>query len=82
MFEAVQLPGARAVYELLAPDEQRAVDQRIGWIERLPEIGAGRRLIIGIPPRILSVFDDGLWRIAYRVVDDRFIEVWAIRRVG
>ena len=81
MLEAVYLRGARRAFNALSPEDQAAVEQRRGWLDRLPELGSGRTITVGFPRRTLYVFDDGQWRIDYHVVDNRFIEIAGIRRV-
>ena len=32
--------------------------------------------------RVVGLYDDGRWEIAYQLVDDRFIEIVGISRIG
>ncbi|MGH2586083.1 MAG: type II toxin-antitoxin system RelE family toxin [Dehalococcoidia bacterium] len=81
MFEYVFLGRARAQYDALSPDEQEDVDRAIRLLELDPWHDGITKRDLPVPPLILSVYDDGRWRLSYRVVDHRFVEIYAIGRV-
>jgi hypothetical protein len=37
---------------------------------------------VPVPPNLLTAYDSGTWRIVYRLVDDAFVEIWGISRIG
>lgn len=80
MFEFVFVGRARRQYQSLSPEEQDEIDEVIRLLELDPwpdRIGKGQ---LAAPPLILNAYDDGRWQITYRVVDYRFIEIFAIAR--
>jgi hypothetical protein len=43
--------------------------------------GDARQLTLTFGGRTLGICDDGRWEVAYRVVDDQFIEIVGISRL-
>jgi hypothetical protein len=80
MFEAVSRGGARAAYDRLDLSERAEVDRIIRLIETGPYADDARRIMVAVPPLVLSAFDCGTWQITYRVVDP-FIEIYGIKRI-
>jgi hypothetical protein len=81
VFEFVLLGRARAQYEALDPDERADADRVIRLLEMNPWIDGVIKAEILVAPLVLSAFNDGRWRMIYRVVNGRFIEIFAITRV-
>jgi hypothetical protein len=80
LFEHVFLGRARQQYEALSAEEQEDLDRAIRLLESDPTHDGATKRDLPVPPIIISLFDDGRWRISYRVVDDRFLEIYAIGR--
>lgn len=81
LFEHVFLGGAPAQYDALNAEDQEDVDRAIRLLESDPRHDGVTKRDLPLPPIIISIYDDGRWRISYRVVDDRFLEIYAINRV-
>ena len=81
MFEHILLGRSREQYDALVSDEQDQVDAIIRELERDPWRDGRRKVELVVAPVVISLWDDGRWRISYRVVDNRFVEVYAIRRI-
>jgi len=69
--------AARAALDEVWRDE---LDAALATLETAPWLDGARRFELPMPPVILWLHTDGVWRIAYRVVDDAFVEVYDIRR--
>ena len=81
LFEHVFLGRARAQYDALTTDDQEDVDRAIRLLKSEPGHDGVIKRELPVPPIIISVYDDGRWRMSYRVVGDRFLEIYAISRV-
>lgn len=81
MFEAVFVGRFRAQFDALTETEQGEVQRLIRLIEIDPHVDGVHTVDFPVPPVILRAYDNGLWRIAHRVVDDRFIELYAVSRI-
>ncbi len=60
----------------------RPIKRAIRFLELDPWIDGVRKFDLLVPPIVLLVYDDGRWRISYRVVDNHFVEIYAINRVS
>jgi hypothetical protein len=81
VFEHILLGRSREQYDALGPAEQDEVDTIIHELERDPWRDGRRKVELVMAPVVISLWDDGRWRISYRVVDNRFVEIYAIRRI-
>lgn len=81
MFEAVYRGRFRGQFNVLSELEQAEVERLIRLIEIDPQIDNVHKADILVPPLVLRVYDNGIWRIVYRVVDDRFVELYAVTRI-
>ncbi|MGE0545285.1 MAG: hypothetical protein AB7R89_34430 [Dehalococcoidia bacterium] len=81
MFEAILLGQSRAQRSALSAVERDEVDRLIGLIELDPWIDGVHKFSMVFEPIVLTVYDNRLWQIAYRVVDNRFVETYGIRRL-
>ena len=50
------------------------------WSSTDPWVDGYRKFDLPMPPVVNRVYDDGRWRVSYRVADDRFLEIYAIGR--
>lgn len=80
MFEAISRGGARTAYGRLDLFERAEVDHIIRQIERAPYVDDAHRMMVAVPPLVLSAFDNGTWQITYRIVEP-FIEIYSIKRI-
>jgi hypothetical protein len=80
MFEAVSRGGTHAAYDQLDLVERAEVDHIIRLIELGPYAVDAHRVIVAVPPLVLSAYDNGTWLITYRVVEP-FIEIYGIKRI-
>ena len=81
MFEDILKGRSRAQRAALSLEDQQEVDRLINLIELDPWHDDVHKAAFDMPPVVISVYDNGTWRIAYRVADNAFIEVYAIGRV-
>ena len=82
MFEAVFLGRSRRQYDALTWREQAEVDQIIRLIELDPRVDNLRTFVYLHEGSVMRIYDDGRWQIAYRVVEDRYVEVYGITRLA
>jgi hypothetical protein len=80
MFEAVLRGRAVAARAQLDGVWRQELDARLAYLESDPWLDGRRTFEFPVPPLILWLCADGVWRIVYRVVDNAFIEVYDIRR--
>ncbi len=78
VFEFVLVGRARSMYDAFTPEEQAEIDRAIRLLELDPWPDKIRKSVLAVSPLILNAYDDGRWQITYRVVDYRFIEIFAI----
>lgn len=81
MFEAVQIGRARMQYDALTPEERVEADRVIYSIELNPWVDGVLKFPFLVPPLMVTLYGDDRWQITFRVVDDRFVEIYAIGRV-
>ena len=81
MFETVYVGRFRAQFEALPPADQVEVKGIIRLLELDPQVDGVHKVEFPVLPVILRAYDNGIWRIAYRVVDDRFVELYAVSRI-
>ncbi|MBI2760130.1 MAG: hypothetical protein HYX51_01725 [Chloroflexi bacterium] len=82
MFEVIYLPAARATRESLSEGERADVDRIVRLIEINPWADDTTKFAVRIGRWMAAVYDDDYWEIVYRVVDDHFVEIVGINRVG
>jgi hypothetical protein len=82
VFEAIYLPEARATREALSDEERADIDRIVRLIEINPWADDTTKFAVRIGRWMAGVYDDDRWEVVYRVVDDRFIEIAGINRVG
>ena len=80
MFEAVFLPTARAQRDLLYDAERAGLEQVIHFIETDPWVDIVLTFPLLVGSVVLSLYEDRRWLVSYRVVDNRFVEIYAIAR--
>lgn len=78
VFEFVLVGRARSMYDAFTAGEQAEIDRVIQLLELDPWPDKIRKSTLAAPPLILNAYDDGRWQITHRIVDCRFIEVFAI----
>ena len=61
--------------------ERNEVDQLLALIELDPYEDGIHKFKVLVAPLIMTVYDNGTWRITYRIVHP-FVEVYSIRRSG
>lgn len=81
MFEAVILPPAQAYRATLDERDRAEVDRLIVLIELDPYIDGVHKFLFQINDRIVTIYDNGTWRIGYHSVDNRFVEIYSIKRI-
>lgn len=54
----------------------------IALIELDPRIDGIHKIVIDLEDIHFTVYNNGVWQIAYNLVDNRFVEVTAIARIG
>ena len=81
MFEAVFRGQFRCQFDALSEAERAEVERLIRLIETDPHVDNVHKAEILVAPLILRVYDNRIWRIVYRVVVDRFIELFAVTRI-
>jgi hypothetical protein len=81
VFEAILRGRARASRDQLSDAQKEDLDATIARIESDPWLDGRTKCEFPVPPLILWMYRDGVWRIAYRVVDDAFIEIFQIQRM-
>ena len=81
MFEAILRGRARASRERLSGPEREDLDATIARIEVDPWLDRRTKFELPMPPLIFWMYRDGVWRIAYRAVDDAFIAIEEIQRL-
>jgi hypothetical protein len=80
MFEAILRGRAVLVRAQLDEVWQQELDARLAYLESGPWLDGRRKFEFPLPPLILWLYADGVWRIVYRVVDNAFVEVYDIQR--
>jgi hypothetical protein len=80
VFEVVLRGRARASRAELSEDERADVDALFARLEVDPWLDGRSQFELPVPPLILWLFTNGVWRFVYRVVDNAFVEVYDIRR--
>lgn len=81
VFEAWLSPAARRYRERLSESERAEIDQIINLIELDPAID-GRYIFLFKPAnQTYALYDNNRWRITFRIVEQRVIDVAAISRV-
>jgi hypothetical protein len=81
MFEAIFCGGARALYAQPDVFAQAEVDHIIRLIELDPFVDGVHKVRVVVPPLVLNAFENGAWRITYRVTEP-FVEIYSIRRIS
>ena len=79
MFEAVYLGRTRADLQPLTDEDRREADRLIAEIEHNPLEDGRRKGRFDLPPLVLNAYTNEIWRIVYRLVDDRFAEIYGVR---
>jgi hypothetical protein len=82
VFETVLLPEARAARDALSHAERADVDRVLRLLELNPWADGVTRFTLVLGGVGMGVYDDERWEIVYRILDDRFIEVVGISRIG
>ena len=82
MYEAILVGGAIDAYRALSRFDWNEVDRLIRIIEMEPGIDDLHTVQVPVPPNLMTAYDSGTWRIVYRLVDDAFVEIWGISRIG
>ena len=80
MFEAVFVGRSRAQHAALSAVERSDADRSIHQIELNPWIDGTTKISYLMAPLIFTLYDDDRWRIVYRLVDERFVEIFSITR--
>lgn len=80
MFEAVFRGAARASRNDLSIEDRAQVDHLIRLIELTPYIDGVFKAPFVVAPLVLVAFENGSWRIVYRIVES-FVEIYSIRRL-
>jgi hypothetical protein len=81
-FEAAFTRSARRAYAALAPDDQAEVDRLVAHLESDPWLDGRTKLAYASDVLPLAAYVTEGWAIIDRLVDNHFIEVWAIRPKG
>jgi hypothetical protein len=81
VFEAILRGRARSSRDQLLDAHTEDLDTTIARIEEVPWLDGRTKFELPVPPLILWMYRDGVWRIAYRVVDDAFIEIYHVQRL-
>ena len=79
--EAVFRGRFREQFNALTAIERAGVDRVVRLIELDPHVGGVHKVDVPVPPMILRAYGNGVWRIAYRVAGDRFVELYVITRI-
>ncbi len=82
MFETAFSPEIRVFYDRLEPHEQAQLDQIVRLLELNPWSDSPSKTTVNMGRWAAGVYDDGRWEVVYRVVDDRFIKIVGIGRIG
>ena len=82
MFEAVLLPEARAVRDALREEDRADINRIVRLLELNPWADGTVKFTMSIGRWAAGVYDDGRWEVVYRVIDERFIEVIGMSRIG
>jgi hypothetical protein len=81
VFEAALRAPARAFRDSLDERDRAEVDRLIALIELDPYIDNVHKFLFQINDRIVTIYDNGTWRIGYRIVDNWVVEILSIRRI-
>lgn len=81
MFEVVITGQARSVYDALQDTDLAQVNAIIDRIESDPWGDDEVMFTVVLAGEVMGVFDDGHWEVAFRVVDDAFIEVVGLSKI-
>ena len=81
MLEPIFVGSARREYEALSPTDQSEINAVTRLLELDPWVDNVRKTNLSTPSITLILYEDERWRLLYRVVDERFIEEWAIEPV-
>jgi hypothetical protein len=82
VLEAVFTPEARAKHGALNADERADLDRILRQLELNPWRDGVTKFTVFVRGQLVGVYDDGAWEVAYRVVDDRFLEVVGFTRLA
>ncbi len=80
MAEGVYFSRFRDQFAALDPQGREEVRRAIRYIESNPEVDNIRTFHYPTPPIIMRLYNDGRWRIAYRVADAGHVEFYAVTR--
>ena len=78
MREVVLRGEARAYYDLMSDAERAQVDERLGYLEHDPSANGTTTFDIPDVPGV-RLFDDGTWRLGYRVPDEATVVVFVLK---
>ena len=81
MFEAVFVGRFRAQFDSLSDLDREEVQRLIRLIELDPHVDNVHKAELLVAHLIPRVYDNGLWRIVYRVVGDHFVVLFAVTRI-
>lgn len=82
LFEAAIIGPAVDISNQLDERDRREVRRLIALIELDPRIDGSHKVMISVEDIHFTVYNNGIWQIAYSVVDNAFIQVTGIARVG
>lgn len=82
MFEAVIRGQARLVYDALAGVDLAEVNAIIDRIEADPWGDDEVIFTVILASQVMGVYDDGQWEVAFQVIDDAFVEVVGLSKLG
>ena len=82
MFEAILLSRPRRYQGRLSNEDRMDLDRLIYFLELDPWIDGVFKTPLAVSGGSLTLFEDKRWRVAYQVVDDAFVLVYAISKVA
>jgi hypothetical protein len=82
VYEAAIIGRAREQWSRLNAADQEEVRRLIQLIELDPRIDGVHKFVIAVEDIAFTVYNNGIWQIAYSIVDNASIEVTGIARVG
>jgi len=82
LFDLLLLPPARRFLESLEGADLREVQRLLDIIAQDPFWDNETKVPFPVPPAIVSIYDNGRFRIIYHLLNSHVIRIWAIGRSG
>ena len=82
MFEAVIVEQARGQYDTLLGEDLAQINDIIRRLEHEHWGDEESKFAVVLVGEVMGIYDDGQWEVAYRIVDDRFVEIIGLSKLG